>query len=80
MKEFTPVVGCKYRLQGIDTVSVEDYVQEEHCQVDLWLNGDVLEVVAIRQSKSWMPVAIVWNERDKTASGIIFNFLQDDEA
>ena len=80
MKELTPVVGCKYKLQGIDTVSVDDYVQDEHCQVDLWFNGDVVEVVAMRQSESGFPVAIVWNERDKTASGIMFNFLQEIEA
>lgn len=80
MKEFTPVVGCKYKLQGIDTVSVEDYVQDEHCQVDLWFNDDIVEVVAVRQSESEFPVAIVWNERDKTASAIMFNFLQEIEA
>lgn len=44
--------------------------------VNEWITGDKLHVVAVKSSEVGLPVAIVWNERHKTATSLIIKFLR----
>lgn len=73
--EGLPPVGSDVVLHGIRETTDDKFDIAEHCQVNLWRNGDVVKVLMIDDSKTGKPLAVVWNYQDKTACGILVSFL-----
>lgn len=66
-----PPVGCIARLHGIKETTHLDFKHSDHCQVNLWRNGDEVEVISVKGKE----LAVVWHEESKTACGILVKFL-----
>lgn len=66
-----PPVGCIVRLHGIRETTHLQFQHSEHCQANLWRNGDEVEVISVKGKD----LAVVWHEESKTACGVLVKFL-----
>ena len=66
-----PPVGCIARLHGIKETTHLQFKHSDHCQVNLWRNGDEVEVISVKGKD----LAVAWHEESKTACGVLVKFL-----
>jgi hypothetical protein len=73
--EGLPPVGSIVKLRGVTTISEDDFDIDEHCIIDMWRNGDELEVLAHR-SIHGLDAIVVFNKRAMQASAIMKDFYE----
>ncbi|RYM47371.1 hypothetical protein [Serratia proteamaculans] len=77
--EGLPPVGTVCILSGINEVDEDNFNAYKHCSLNLWRNGQKVEVIAHKnmgnQGVKGTPVLAVWNIDQSEASGILNKYL-----